>query len=229
MSVKAVVFDLDDTLYNQSQHLAGAFFSVGRLLKRRFNLDPLEVKDKLLSYYRIKGSSSGKLLDAVLENYGVKPEKELINQMISAFYSYKPTKLKPYKGALSLLMRIKERDLKLGVLTNGNPKVQREKIVALGLNEFFDQIIVTDDFGREFRKPSTRCFLEIAHRLKVNPRECIYVGDNPEKDFVGAREVGMMTVRVFTGEYRKIKVEKELEAEKTIRRLEDLEKILDVM
>lgn len=224
--IKAVIFDLDDTLYNQMQHLAGAYLSVGRLMNRLFGLNPLEVKRNLLKLAKVKGSASGMLFNILLENYKIKPENELLNRMISTFYSYKLTKLEPYKDAANLLRMLKKKGLKLGLLTEGRPELQKAKLEALGFKKLFDDVIVTDELGGRYKKPNPEGFSEIAKRLGVKPEESIYLGDNPKKDFIGPRKIGMLTVRVLTGEYRKTKVESDLESDITIRSLNKFWKAL---
>ena len=65
-----------------------------------------------------------------------------------------------------------------------------------------DEIIVCD-------MHSTDKTVEIAKKLGVNPADCVYIGDNPLKDFEGARKAGFKTIRVLTGPYKDIKVEKD--------------------
>jgi putative hydrolase of the HAD superfamily len=74
--------------------------------------------------------------------------------------------------------------------------MQRSKMAALGLVAWFDPIIYTDDWGREHWKPSVRAFEHALALVDVAPRQAMYVGDNPGKDFIGARRLGMATVRV---------------------------------
>lgn len=223
---RAVVFDLDDTLYNQRQHLAGAFLSVGKLISRLFGLDPRGVRKELLEIAKRKGSASGKLFNIFLEKHGIKPKKRLLEQMVSAFYSYKPVKLKPYKRVVEILKELRRKGLKPGILTDGNPQLQKAKIEALGIKKFLNCVLVTDEMGENYRKPDLKGFLEISKQLGVSAAETIYVGDNPHKDFIGARKAGMLTIRVLTGEYRKVRGEKSLEADIIIRSLGDLRKIL---
>lgn len=60
-----------------------------------------------------------------------------------------------------------------------------------------DKIIVTDDFGLDFWKPHEIPYREMLKYFNCTSEQCIYVGDNPHKDFIGARKVGMHTVRII--------------------------------
>jgi Haloacid dehalogenase-like hydrolase len=74
--------------------------------------------------------------------------------------------------------------------------VQRKKFEALALAHHFDAVVFSDELGREFWKPSPRPFEVASEALGVDPSECVYVSDNPLKDFIGARRAGLATVRL---------------------------------
>jgi FMN phosphatase YigB (HAD superfamily) len=66
----------------------------------------------------------------------------------------------------------------------------------LGIESCFDAVVFSDEFGAEHRKPSPRPFRLALRRLRVKAHETVYVADNPGKDFLGAKKVGIRTVRV---------------------------------
>lgn len=66
--------------------------------------------------------------------------------------------------------------------------VQWNKIKGLDIESLVDRIIVTDDMGMEFWKPDKRSYLDMIEYFNVAKNECIYIGDNPNKDFIGAKE-----------------------------------------
>jgi putative hydrolase of the HAD superfamily len=87
------------------------------------------------------------------------------------------------------------RSCKLGLLTDGYIDVQRRKVNALGIRHYFDTIIYSDEWGRDAWKPSLRPFRAVLERLSVPPENAVYVADNPLKDFLGANQIGMATIR----------------------------------
>ena len=107
---------------------------------------------------------------------------------------------------IMIFLRNLKKRFKLGIVTDGYVVVQENKVLALGLDRFMDAIVYT---GNGKSKPSVEPLLEIAKKLDVNPTDCTYIGDNPLKDFGGAREAGFKTIRVLTGPYKDIKVEKD--------------------
>jgi len=213
MRVRAVLFDIDDTLYDHREWLRGAFLRVGRLLESRFGLSAEMVRDALLSIAEVRTSASGDLFDVLLERFGIPGSGGLIGEMVDAFYSYRPERLEPYPGVREMMTVLRGEGRKTGVVTDGREEVQLQKLEALGLADLFDVIVISDAYGREKRKPDTFPYLLALERLGVRPDESVYVGDNPNKDFIGARRIGMKTIRVLLGEYRGVRRDPEWEAD----------------
>ena len=88
------------------------------------------------------------------------------------------------------------RVYKLGLVTDGYIQTQKNKINALGLNNIFDQILITEELGRKYWKPSTVPFSKICDKLGVIPMEAIYIADNPKKDFKGPNQLRMDSIRL---------------------------------
>ena len=102
--------------------------------------------------------------------------------------------------------------------------MQHNKIKGLGLEEIMDCIIVTDDYENA-GKPSVISYNMVMDMLQIDePSRCIYIGDNPRKDFVGAREVGMHTVRIVRskGMFMSLKAEQGYDADVIVKNLKEL-------
>ena len=85
----------------------------------------------------------------------------------------------------------------MGILTDGRPEGQRNKIAALGLDKLISDIIITDELGGErFRKPCDIGFRILAQRWMLPYEALVYVGDNIQKDFQAPRQLGMKWVWV---------------------------------
>lgn len=202
--IKAIIFDLDDTLYDQFEWLDGAFEQVSRFISGRFGIDQKQVHAKIKAIAIEKGTSSGHVFDMTLSELGLAADPIVVKEMVLIFRSHQVRILHPYPGVVETLSALKRSSYKLGMLTDGEVRIQEGKIGALGIKQYFDAIVVSDMLGREFRKPHPKGYLHVAALLGVSPPECVYVADNPAKDFKGAKSLGMMTVRVFTGEYKRI-------------------------
>lgn len=81
------------------------------------------------------------------------------------------------------------------MITDGRPEDQRAKIQALGIEPLFDEIIITDELGGiEYRKPNTAAFELMHEKFNVPYEKMVYIGDNPNKDFVAPENLGMKAV-----------------------------------
>jgi putative hydrolase of the HAD superfamily len=104
--------------------------------------------------------------------------------------------------SLSLSCEVREllvwarRRMLTAIATAGYPLSQRAKVAATGLEELVDVVMYANDLPYEHVKPDVRWFLKAADLLRVRPDDCVHVGDNPNKDFIAAKDVGMTTVRV---------------------------------
>ena len=118
--------------------------------------------------------------------------------------------------------------MKVGLITDGLSKVQWNKIKLLDIEEYFDQIIVTDDLGIEYWKPNTFAYEAMLRNFKLNADECIYIGDNPNKDFYGARVTGYITIRILRkeGDYFNLRLSNDFEADFEIKSLTELSNII---
>jgi putative hydrolase of the HAD superfamily len=100
-----------------------------------------------------------------------------------------------------MLRALKSRQ-RLGIVTDGEPHMQRTKVTALGLAEWFDVIVYAGELSRQ--KPDPEVFRRALQALDVRPEASVFVGDHPVRDIMGARRVGMRAIRVLTGEFRQL-------------------------
>lgn len=101
---------------------------------------------------------------------------------------------------------------KVGIITDGRPEGQRNKITALGLEEYVEEIIITDELGgTEYRKPCDKAFRIMQEKMGVKFERTLYIGDNLKKDFQAPLQLGMRAVyfcnldRLNAGEEQKEK------------------------
>lgn len=196
--MKAIIFDLDNTLYDAEQYYKGAFRRIAEYLSKKCNFSKKEIYKTLENLWREKTSMYPYLFDDLLDFLDLKND---LRNVIKIFNDY-DVELKPYPDVIPTLKELKRRNYKLGILTDGDVERQKRKIKLLGLDMFFDVIIFTEELGNP--KPSEIPFQEAINKLKVNPQKSFYVGDNPLIDFEGAKKVGMRTVRILRGEFMKI-------------------------
>ncbi len=188
--INAVIFDLDDTLFSEHEFVRSGFCAVGSWVERRFaQPDFFPVAWKLFH----QGERT-RIFDRALETLAIPHDPELIQEMVEVYRDHFP-QLTLLADAQAILDEIGGKK-KLGIITDGFLNAQKNKVRALRLEERFDAIVYSDEFGRENWKPSPRPYQEIMRLLRCPGSECLYVGDNPAKDFVSARTLGWKTVQI---------------------------------
>ncbi|WP_371822902.1 HAD family hydrolase [Cohnella sp. LGH] len=94
----------------------------------------------------------------------------------------------PMNRAREVVLELKKR-YKTGLITNGKTAIQYGKIDRLGIRDDFDLILVSEEAG--IKKPDPRIFELALERLRLQPEECVYVGDHPVNDMEGASQIGI--------------------------------------
>lgn len=188
--VRAAIFDLDDTLYPEKQYVKCGFDAVANVLCNVEN-----AREKLWGAFLQKKNA----IDHVLEKENLN-DKDLKAYCLEAYRNNTPI-LSFYPGIKDILISLKNRGVKLGVITDGRPNGQRAKIKALALDSYFDEIIITDELGGEiFRKPDDISFRIMLKRFGVEAKDAIYIGDNAGKDKTAAHILGMRFCHVVFGD-----------------------------
>ena len=195
--IRAVLFDLDDTLFDQRLWLDGAWWAVAEA-GAGYGLDR-STFHHALSAVAAEGSDRGRIIDRALARIGA-PETP-VGPLVDAFLSHRPARLAVPPGVPEALSVLRSR-VRVGLVTDGDVGVQGAKLDALGLRDAFDTVVFSDVLGRERRKPHPAPFRLALAGLAVPAHEAVYVGDRPDKDVAGPAAVGMRAVRVRTGEYR---------------------------
>jgi putative hydrolase of the HAD superfamily len=114
--------------------------------------------------------------------------------MVRVYRQHEPG-IRPYPEVERSLERL-GRQYRLGLISDGFLDVQRRKLDALGISEFFEATIFSDQFGRSAWKPSLKPFQIALSELGLEGHECVYVADNPRKDFFPSRKLGLYTFRI---------------------------------
>lgn len=179
-----VIFDLDDTLYSEKDYVRSGFREISRHYKNIKNMS-----DKL--WYAFENGE--KAIDSVLKEEGLH-SPETVSRCLDLYRNHYPD-ITIYPEAEKLLCILKSNGVRLGMITDGRPEGQRAKIAALGIQQYFEKIIITDELGGiGFRKPDTKAFEEMQKHFNTPYSTMVYVGDNPKKDFIAPEKLGMNSV-----------------------------------
>lgn len=182
--LKAVVFDLDDTLYGEKEYIRSGYRAVAKVIPQVKNAER-----KLWRFFLEKKPA----IDEVLSMEGIYTE-EIRQRCLVAYRLHEPD-IHLYDGVMEILIKLRSNGYKLGIITDGRSEGQRAKIQVLGLGKYMDHIIVTDELGGvKYRKPNETAFIQMADKLNVAFTQMCYVGDNIKKDFSAPLKLGMGAV-----------------------------------
>lgn len=179
--ILGVIFDLDDTLYSEKQYVRSGYKAVAKLLGDE------ALADRLWTYFE-----NGKpAIDELLNELGCMGRKE---ECLEAYREQIP-EITLYDGVVDLILELKSKGIKVGIITDGRVSGQKRKLQALGLDKLIDDIIITDELGgTQFRKPCDIAFRIMQRRWGLPFEQMVYVGDNVEKDFQAPKQLGMRTL-----------------------------------
>lgn len=185
------MFDLDDTLFPEIDFVFSGYRAVAEKAFDDFGVDiEPTLREKFLSGER------GDLFTPSLREMGIDPGEPYVKTLVRAYRSHQPT-LSLFVDADALIQALNESGRKIGIITDGWEEVQARKIRSLGLRDRVDAVVLTDELGgRDTWKPSPVGYKECLERLSATSSETVFVGDNPRKDFLGARGIGMESIRV---------------------------------
>lgn len=221
---QAVVFDLDDTLYAERDYVMSGFRAVAQWAEQHLGISAAQGFQQLQSLF--EQGIRGDTFNRWLAQNGHNPES-LIPDLVKVYREHKP-ELRPFVGVPELLAQLQQR-FRIGLVSDGYLQVQQKKFTALNLMRYFNSVVFSDAWGREAWKPSEIPFCAVLDQLGTHPACAVYVGDNPKKDFLGARSIGMAAIRLRLpyGEYAALEpLSTEYEPHATVVSIPELELLI---
>jgi putative hydrolase of the HAD superfamily len=170
-------FDLDDTLYNELDYLKSAYAEISRVVEPT---SPLNLYARMISMYRNKED----VFDYLTQNYTITKE-----ELLSEYRNHLPH-IAPFNGVKELFEGINSKKGKLVCITDGRSISQRNKLSALGLLDYFDLLVISEEIGSEKPSPMNYSLVE-EHFPSMH---YTYVGDNWKKDFLIPNERGWHSI-----------------------------------
>ena len=189
--IKAVLFDLDDTLLDRE---ASVRYFVEQQYER---FRPALVHLPQTAYVK---------RFMTLDQHGLAPKDEVYRQLVSEleitdlswsvlvedYFGQFDRYCLNLPGLELMLQTLTAQQRMLGIITNGPSPFQQQKIKAMGIAAYFAVILVSAEEG--IKKPTPEIFRRAIAKLGVTAAETIFVGDNPQTDIDGAQKFGMQTV-----------------------------------
>lgn len=193
---RALIFDLDDTLYRERRFALSGFAAVARHVQSAHGLpasqgfailrDALAEGERRTAFQRLAAH--------------VHAGATLVAECRDVYRRHAPRlRLSQAAGAT---LRDARRGWRVAILTNGDPDVQRAKVGALGLAPMVDAVVYAHEVGAG--KPDPEVFLFTCATLGVTPASAVMAGDDPWCDIDGARLAGLRAIRVRQGWHRHV-------------------------
>ena len=202
MMIKSVLFDLDDTLYNSTALSESARKSALKaMINEGLDIDLKKGYEDLIKIVKRYGSNYPEHFNRFLEEKLGYIDYKLLASGVIAYHNTKFAYIRPFDDTVPTLIELVKRKKKLGIVTNGVSIKQWEKILRLGLEHFFECVVISSEIG--YDKPSKEIYRIAIEKLNISPEEVLMV-DNKVEDLKGAEGVGMRTVlmaRVKDAEY----------------------------
>ena len=191
--IKAIIFDLDNTLVDfMKMKWEAVKAAVDAMVDAGLDMNSQDAYDAIKSIYNLEGIEFQKVFDRFLtQHYGAINHKVLAAGLV-AYRKSKEVLLVLYPHVTATLVTLGKRGIKLAILTDAPVKQAWLRLCYLNLHHIFDAVITPEDTGTY--KPSPRAFHLALNRLNVDASEALMVGDWPERDMVGAGNVGITTV-----------------------------------
>lgn len=173
------VFDLDDTLYKEIDFVKSAYRHIASELELELSIN---IYDEMISIME-KGES---VFDVIKSKYSFSYTiKDLVFQ-----YRFHQPKIELLPGAIKLIKKLKAKKSTIGLITDGRSLSQRNKLEALGIVNYFDYILISEEFGSE--KPNENNFKYFVN--KFDAESYFYLGDNFSKDFITPNTLNWTTI-----------------------------------
>ena len=191
--IKAVIFDLDNTLLDfMTMKKEAVMSAISSMKEAGLDIDVDTSYKEIMDIYEIDGWENQLVFDKFLKNKLGYIDNKYLAAGIVAYRRAKEANLKAYPNVKRTLNHLLDNNIKLAIVSDAPSREAWMRIYYLGLHHFFETVITFDDSGE--RKPSPAPFKLALERLNLSKDEVLMVGDWPERDMVGASRVGIKTI-----------------------------------
>ena len=193
---RALILDLDDTLYPERRFALSGYAEVARAVERQHGFAARDafriLRDALVTGRR------NEAFQTLAGRIGI--HLSHVDAFREIYRRHQPRLRLPRTSRAALMLA--RRSWRIAVLTNGWPAVQRSKVAALGLASMVDAVVYAHEVGEG--KPDAAVFLATCQALDVSPGRAVMAGDDPWCDIDGARRAGLRVIRVRQGWHRDV-------------------------
>ena len=191
--IKAVIFDLDNTLVDfMAMKRQAIDAAIHAMIDAGLNLPQDDVKTRIEAIYKERGIEFQNVFDQLLYDVFNKVDYKILSAGIISYRRAREAALVPYPHVYLSLMELLKRGLKLAVVSDAPAREAWLRLCYLNFHHIFHAVVTFDDTGE--RKPNPGPFRKALELLGVHPENALMVGDWAERDMIGAGNIGMKTV-----------------------------------
>lgn len=225
--IKAVLFDLDNTLVDfMNIKRACCDAAVSAMINAGLKMKKDEALKALYDVYWKVGIENERIFQHFLEKVNNEIDYKILASGIFAYRKIQRGLQSTYPNVVPTLIKLREKGLKLAIISDAPKLKVWIRLTELGLESFFDVVVASfEDTGE--RKPSKLPFQKAVKDLKLNPEDVLMIGDWPERDVVGAKQAGIKTCFAKYGWAFQTPPPKEHGADYEIDDIKDLLKIVN--
>lgn len=190
--IKAIIFDLDNTLIDfwKLKHMC-CEAAISSMIDAGLKTNKDKALKLLFELYDKYGLEDPRIFQKFLKKTIGKIDTKILAHGVVAYRKVKFGFLEPYPHVHHVLLRLKEKGIKLAIVTDA-PKIKAWiRLASMKIGDYFDVVVAFEDTKQH--KPSSLPFEAALKKLKLKPNECLMVGDWPERDIAGAKKLGMKT------------------------------------
>jgi putative hydrolase of the HAD superfamily len=224
--ITTVIFDLDDTLYDEIDYCRSGLGAVADFLADRPKYPPAGRIFETL-WKEFTSGNRKTTFNAAIEQLGIRYDAALIEQLIEVYRNHTPDIKLPQESA-EVLRRL-SRKYTLGLLTDGFLPTQQLKVRALGIEKYFKGIIYTEQLGRNCWKPSPVGFEKLLQTLNAKPQNTAFLGNDEKKDFIAPNKLCLLSIQIIRPGriHMESSAESDAAAQYVIHKLSDLPPLLE--
>ena len=199
--IRCILFDIDDTLYDASLQMSTARLNAIRaMIEAGLPTDIETAYRTLQDIVKEYGPDYNKHFDKLLERLGLKWNPRVIAAGVAAYRETSSAYVKPYSDTVPTLLKLRDMEYQLGIVSEGRAVKQWQKLIQLGIQHLVHFVIISEEIGIETMHPEL--FKLILKELKAQPNEAIFVGNQLDPDILCANKANVISVRIRKGESR---------------------------
>ena len=190
--IKAVIFDLDNTLLDFMKMKSSSIkAAISGMIESGLDLDPEKAIKEIFDIYNKKGYEYQDVLSEFITNKVGQLDYKILAGGVVEYKKAKEESLSLYPEAYQTLILLSKMGLRLGIVSDAPSREAWIRLYTVKIHHLFDEVVTFNDTG--VHKPGKEPFELMINKLNLKFENCIMIGDWPDRDIKGANQLGMKT------------------------------------